>query len=155
MSKQVWHTIQNVLKKVLRIPETKAKIGEGSLPKAKDYRAVSPASQPPPELSVNLPLKTEPLAHQYYFERITRNTLDPTPGVFPENQKALDLTKKVEYYEEKWKVINARYGFDARNIRNWWRYRERTVDEGGIPLGERRHSFYNTAIDNKPPGANK
>lgn len=75
--------------------------------------------------------------------------------MFPDNQKALDLSKKVEYYEEKWKVINARYGFDARNIRNWWRYRERTVDEGGIPLGERGHSVYNTVIDNKPPVGHK
>jgi len=132
MAKQLLETVTNIVKKVLRIPETRGKIGEGSLPKAKDYRSVSPASQPPPDISVNLPLKTEPVARQYLYERALKDSFDPTPGVFVENQKALDITKKREYGEEMWKGVNAMYGFDARNLRNWVRYREKTVDERGL-----------------------
>jgi len=120
-------------KRVLRVPPG-ARMGYGSLPKANEFRAVSPGSQRPPEISSNLPLKTEPLAHQYMFERGVKGNFEKTPGVFQENQKALDFTKKIEYAEEQWKKINAAYGFDARNMRNWARYKERTINPDGTPI---------------------
>lgn len=47
MSKNtIFETVQTFLKKVLRAPGNKAKLGEESLPKAKDYRAVAPAYVP-------------------------------------------------------------------------------------------------------------
>lgn len=110
-------------------------------------------SQPPPDISTNLPLKTEPLAHQYMFERGLKNSFDTSPGVFPEGQKALDLTKKVEFGEEKFKALNKMYGFDVRNMRNWQRHRDKLLGPDGVRRfdditnqipGKARGQWYNT-----------
>jgi len=81
-------------------------------------------------MQVRLPLKQEQLAQAHLADRALTSNFEKFPAVKQPAPHELPA-KHIEHDELFWKKQYELHGYDLRNVRNKWRYRHLTCDEGG------------------------